>query len=211
MAKTEAEILQIFKEHAIAKKLSISEVTMQKTAARVAQLSITDDAVESSVIDSYKDSFNVINDNIRDERSKQKRETEDFYKKQQNPNQQPNPAPIEPQPADIFSNPEIKSLIDFVKGVKQKEVKETKMSTIESLALSKGIPKEKRSFISKSLEKIAIGDDTNEEDVAQYVVGLYNELSAPELNPAVPSRSQGNAVSESDKASVQDALKDFKF
>mgnify|MGYP003586602607 FL=1 len=211
MAKTEAEILQIFKEHAIAKKLSISEVTMQKTAARVAQLSITDDTIENSVIDSYKDSFNVINDNIRDERSKQKRETEDFYKKQQNPNQQPNPAPIEPQPADIFSNPEIKSLIDFVKGVKQKEVKETKMSTIESLALSKGIPKEKRSFISKSLEKIAIGDDTNEEDVAQYVVGLYNELSAPELNPAVPSRSQGNAVSESDKASVQDALKDFKF
>lgn len=211
MAKTEAEILQIFKEHAIAKKLSISEVTMQKTAARVAQLSITDDAVESSVIDSYKDSFSVINDNIRDERSKQKRETEDFYKKQLNPNQQPNPTPIDPQPTDIFSNPEIKSLIDFVKGVKQKEVKETKMGAIESLALSKGIPKDKRSFIAKSLEKIAISDDTNEEDVAQYVVGLYNELSAPEVSPAVPSRSQGNAVSESDKASVQDALKDFKF
>ena len=211
MAKTEAEILQIFKEHATAKKLSVSEVTMQKTAARVAQLAITDEAIENGVIDSYKDSFNVINDNIRDERSKQKRETEEFLKKQQNPNPQPITSPTETQPTDIFSNPEIKSLIDFVKGVKQKEVKETKMSTIESLALSKGIPKEKKSFISKSLEKITISDETNEEDVAQYVVGLYNELSAPEINSAVPNRSQGNAVSESDKALVQDALKDFKF
>ncbi len=211
MAKTEAEILQIFKEHATAKKLSVSEVTMQKTAARVAQLAITDEAIENGVIDSYKDSFNVINDNIRDERSKQKRETEEFLKKQQNPNPQPTQPPTETQPTDIFSNPEIKSLIDFVKGVKQKEVKETKISAIEALALSKGIPKEKKTFITKSLEKMAIGDDTNEEDVAQYVVGLYNELSAPTTNSAVPNRSQGNAVSESDKASVQDALKDFKF
>ena len=63
------------------KNLSVSEITMQKRAATLAALSLEDEALFQSLIDADLNFFEVMHDNIRHERSVQKRQTEEELKK----------------------------------------------------------------------------------------------------------------------------------
>jgi len=81
MAKTEAEILQTFKDYAKSKNLSVSEITMQKRAAKIAQKALEDAELEQSLIDADLEFLEVINDNIRHERAQQKKDDEANFKK----------------------------------------------------------------------------------------------------------------------------------
>lgn len=78
--KTEAEILQYLKEQSTAKKLSISEKTMQKRAAKLSAKQFTDETIEAAALDDAIDDFIVQNDEIRFQRSLEKKIWEEKQK-----------------------------------------------------------------------------------------------------------------------------------
>ena len=114
MARTDAEILQTLKESANAKKLSsVSEITLQKIAAQISKLNLSEE-VENVIIEAEKEKLVILNDNIRNERAKQKAETEALYK--QNPPKEPT---IEPAKVELPK--EILAVVEYVNTLKTKE------------------------------------------------------------------------------------------
>ena len=61
MAKTESEILSYLKENATTKKLSVSEITMQKIAARISAKGLSEEQ-ESAALEDAIEFMNVQND-----------------------------------------------------------------------------------------------------------------------------------------------------
>jgi len=204
MAKTEAEILQSLKESASAKKLSsVSDITLQKIAAQISKLNLSED-IESLIIDAEKEKLVVLNDNIRNERAKQKAETEALFKQNQ---------PQEPknEPSKIELPKEILAVVEYVNTLKTKEQEAAKRSVIEKTIYEKGVPKDKKDFVERVLSKLSITAESNEIELAETVVDLYNVANTKSGGDSVPNKPNGNASDEADKAFIDSAFKDFKF
>ena len=204
MAKTEAEILQLLKESAQTKKLSsVSDITLQKIAAQISKMNLSDD-IETLIIDAEKDKLVILNDNIRNERAKQKQETEALFK------QVPTKEEPKNEPNKIELPQEILSVVEYVNSLKTKEQLQSKRTSIEKAIFEKGVPKDKKDFVEKALERLNITVDGNDSDLADAVVDLYNVANAKSSSESVPNKANGNASDEAIDALVTEALKGWK-
>lgn len=176
--KTEAEILQIYKDHAAAKKLSVSEITMQKRAASLAQLAIEDEAIFNSLVEADKNFLEVANENIRFERAQQRKvDAEEFAKK---PPKQTPPKVGETTEED-GSNEILTYLQEMKKEIetlKEREVVSQKRTAIEKTLYSKGVDKSDKEIISKLLALQPISKDTEDDKVVDVIIDAYNTIKS---------------------------------
>ena len=202
MARTDAEILQTLKESASAKKLSsVSDITLQKIAAQISKLNLSEE-VENVIIEAEKEKLVILNDNIRNETAKQKAETEALYK--QNPPKEPT---IEPAKVELPK--EILAVVEYVNTLKTKEQQAEKKGIIEKTIYEKGVPKEKKDFVEKILSTLNITPESNEIELAETVVDLYNVATVKSGGNGVPNKPNGNAGDEADKTLVDKALENM--
>lgn len=176
--KTEAEILQIYKDHAAAKKLSVSEITMQKRAASLAQLAIEDEAIFNSLVEADKNFLEVANENIRFERAQQRKvDAEEFAKKilKQTP-------PIVGETTEEDGSNEILTYLQEMKKeietLKEREVISQKRTAIEKTLYSKGVDKSDKEIISKLLALQPISKDTEDDKVVDVIIDAYNTIKS---------------------------------
>lgn len=176
--KTEAEILQIYKDHAAAKKLSVSEITMQKRAASLAQLAIEDEAIFNSLVEADKNFLEVANENIRFERAQQRKvDAEEFAKK--TPKQTP---PKVGETTEEDGSNEILTYLQEMKKeietLKEREVVSQKRTAIEKTLYSKGVDKSDKEIISKLLALQPISKDTEDDKVVDVIIDAYNTIKS---------------------------------
>ena len=191
MAKTEAEILQTFKDYAKSKNLSVSEITMQKRAAKIAQKALEDAELEQSLIDADLEFLEVINDNIRHERAQQKKDDEANFKKVE---------PIAPkEPKEVDDNPVLAKLEALEKKLSAYEQKETvlqKRQSIESKLYTKGIDKKDKAIVEKILSTQSITVETDEDAVVDTLVDVYNSLKSSFSGGNPPLSASGSPTED---------------
>lgn len=207
--KTEAEILQIYKNHAAGKNLSVSEITMQKRAATLAALSLEDEALFQSLIDADLNFFEVMHDNIRHERSVQKRQTEEELKKQ-NPTSNSD-EPKTTQGGDTSISPEMLSIIQELKGeiesFKSKELVSQKRSEIEKLLFSKGVDKKDKELISELMALQSISKETDINSVADTIINIYNKIKVSPKGGDNPRKPEGEELDKMIEQAVSEIRK----
>lgn len=187
MAKTEAEILQTFKDYAKSKNLSVSEITMQKRAAKIAQKALEDAELEQSLIDADLEFLEVINDNIRHERAQQKKDDEANFKK------------VEPIAPEVDDNPVLAKLEALEKKLSAYEQKETvlqKRQSIESKLYTKGIDKKDKAIVEKILSTQSITVETDEDAVVDTLVDVYNSLKSSFSGGNPPLSASGSPTED---------------
>lgn len=186
--KTEAEILQYLKDQSTAKKLSVSEKTMQKRAAKLAARQFQDEAAETEALEDAVDDLVVQNDEIRFQRSQEKKIWED--------KQKGTPPPTEPSKPDEDM---LKRFELLEKKLAESEKKEKANANKEALLKSiyKDYEKADKNLIGKFVNLLSINDDTDIEDAKLKVVELYNEtVSASIDGDAVPKTPKATPISE---------------
>ena len=176
--KTEAEILQIYKDHAAAKKLSVSEITMQKRAASLAQLAIEDEAIFNSLVEADKNFLEVANENIRFERAQQRKvDAEEFAKK--------TPKQTSPKVGETTEEDGSNEILTYlqemkkeIETLKEREVVSQKRTAIEKTLYSKGVDKSDKEIISKLLALQPISKDTEDDKVVDVIIDAYNTIKS---------------------------------
>lgn len=204
MAFTEAEILQKMKTHVDTKKLNVSEITMQKRAAQLAaqleKLNLTEG--EDEFISSELSFLDVIHDNIRHERSIQKKEDDELFKKA-------NPKPSEPiAPPDDIS-PEIVEIKKELEALKNAKSAESRQLEVRKRIYELGIPKTDEDIAEAIFGTQVINHETDVESVAGAIVNTYNKLKTLIAAPAMPAAASGSPVSKEFEKLLEDA-KNFR-
>lgn len=203
--KTEAEILQYFKEQSAAKKLSVSEKTMQKRAAKLSARQFTDEAAETAALEDAIDDFVVQNDEIRFQRSLEKKVWEEKSK----PNPTP-PAPTPPEPPSP-NDEMIKRFEAMEKKLAEAEKKEQAAANKEALlkSLYKDYEKADKALINKFVGLLSIDDKTDIDAAKAQIVELYNETVGSSIEGvAVPPTPKATPISEEYKNLFERAAKE---
>lgn len=202
MSKTEAEILQIFKDQVKGKKLTISEITMQKRAAKIANRNLEGED-ETSAIEDAIDDFVVVSDNIRFERSQQKKETnEEWEKRTQTP-----PNPPKPQEPDAYEA-RLKELEARLEKQTKKEKAQENRQLLISKLFEKGAKKEDKDLINEFVDIYQVADDTDIESASERILGLYNKtLRESAGGDAVPPPPKDTKIVERYQSIFKEASK----
>lgn len=188
MAKTEVEILQVYKDYATAKKLSVSEITMQKRAAKIASLALADEAIEQTLIDADLEFFDVAHANIRDERAKQKKEDEALLTNPK-PKEKPDTAPKENSIEE-----KLNQVMKELETLKNQDASKTKRTLVLDKVFEKGANKKDKELIEELLSLQNINHETDEEVAADAIVAVYNKAKSfvkPEKKVDEPDGGEG--------------------
>lgn len=198
MPKTEAEILQLLKNHADTKKLSVSAITMQKRAATLA--AIESDEFQDSILQSELSFMETIHDNIRHERATQKREDEDDFKKRASSN------PVEPkEEPEALPNQAIDELRKEIETLKNAKAAEQKQREVYKKIYELGVPKEDKDIIDAILSGQVITHDSDSETTSKGVVELYNKLKTLSVSNRAPESAGGVSTDEDFKNLLEQA------
>lgn len=197
--KTEAEILQSLKDFAKAKKLSVSEKTMQHRAAKLALKQLDEDA-ENAAITEIQEELEVIHANIRDERAKQKREDEEAFKAT-NPTPKTNDDGSGASSQAANQDPALKEALDWIREQKNASIAESKRKSVIEKVYKEGASKDDKTLIDKLISTHAITHETDEEDVVGKVLDIYNTIkTASAASGGLPKdTSGGKSSTELDK------------
>ena len=185
MAKTESEILSYLKENATTKKLSVSEITMQKIAARISAKGLSEEQ-ESAALEDAIEFMNVQNDEIRFQRSQQKKMTEkEVREKLEKEFYEANPRE-DKGVLDAYKK-ELETIKNSLAEDRNRIAAEKNKALLYEKAYSKGVPKTEKEKLDKIIGLVAVSHDSNVDDLADKVVNTFNEIAIPAAkSPALP-------------------------
>lgn len=204
--KTEAEILQFLKEQSTAKKLSISEKTMQKRAAKLSAKQFTDEAIELDALNDAIEDFIVQNDEIRFQRSLEKKIWEEKLKTTLPPVTPPSLADNTAINEDV-----LKRFEAMEKKLAEVDKKEKAANNKDALlkSLYKDYEKADKTLINKFVGLLSINDDTDIEAAKVQIVDLYNETIGSSIDgDAIPKTPKTTPISEEYKNLFERAAKE---
>jgi len=208
MARQDAEILQILQDFADAKKLSVSKITMQKRAAKLAAKQL-EQAEEDLAIADIQEDLEVLHDNIRDERAKQKREDEEAARKAAKSDKGKDTDSGSQTQSTTALPPEVTEALDWIRSQKNLSIAEERRKAINERVYKEGASKDDKTLIDKLISTHSITHETDENDVVTKVLDIYNTIKSSTAGKGAVVAGTGGADNQAALDKVIEEAKKF--